>query len=89
MRGPAARGFGVRVAQVEVSAQESLTATLTLTRNRRTLATKRLARVREGERVLTLAVAGRIAKGPATLRIVLADAAGNAMSSSRSVRVPK
>ena len=81
--------LGVRVVQVEVSAQETVVATLTLTRKQRPLATKRFTRVREGERVLTLVVGPRIAKGPATLRIVLADAAGNAMNSSRSVRLPK
>ena len=42
-----------------------------------------------GDRVLTLVVPQRVARGPATLRISLRDAAGNTLAATRAVRLPK
>ena len=53
----------------------------------KTLATKQIGKVKAGNRVLTLAVPGNVARGKASLRFELKDAAGNTFSGKRGIRV--
>jgi sugar lactone lactonase YvrE len=78
---------GRRVVQLELNLSEQVSATLTLVRAGKTLATKRFATVREGERVLTLRVPAGTAKGRATLRFQITDQEGNTMTGQRGVRI--
>jgi Divergent InlB B-repeat domain len=79
--------LGKRVVRLELSLQENVSATLRLVRRGTTLATKQFARVREGERLLTLRVPAGTAKGRATLRFVLKDQEGNTITGQRGVRI--
>lgn len=79
--------LGARVVRAELRVEERVSVRLRLVRNGKTLASKRYAGVRPGDRVLTLVVPRRVAKGPATLRIELVDTQGNARSFRRSVRI--
>ena len=76
-----------------------MSASLTLTRRARTaagklvtrgLVGKRLANVKEGDdRLLTLLVPRRVARGPARLTILPKDVAGNSASFTRAVTLGK
>jgi hypothetical protein len=81
--------IGVRVVRLELEVDEPLSVTLSLVRKGKTLASKRFAAVRTGARVLTLVVPPRVKAGRASVRYELEDAAGNALSSRRSVKIPK
>ncbi len=88
----AAGGFskiGKRVVKLELSLGENVAAILTLRRGTKVLATKKLARVREGDRVLTLLVPLRTVKGKAKLAWQLTDEAGNRVSGQRAVMIKK
>jgi hypothetical protein len=81
--------IGKRIVQLELNLDENVSATLTLVRSGKTLATKRIARVKPGNRVLTLTIPGNVAKGKASLRFELEDAAGNKVAGKRGIRVPR
>jgi sugar lactone lactonase YvrE len=78
---------GKRVVQLELNLSEQVSATLTLVRAGKTLATKQFAAVKEGERVLTLRAPAATAPGRATLRFQLADQEGNTKRGQRGVRI--
>jgi Divergent InlB B-repeat domain len=81
--------LGARRIQVELSLEEDLTVTLGLARKGKLLLSRHFATVREGNRLLTLLVPPRVAGGVATLRIDLADAAGNKRVIRRGTTIPK
>lgn len=86
--GAAAAGrtkLGARVARIELSSEETLAATLELRRAGKLLASKRYGRVRAGERLLMILVPPRLLAGPATLRLTLADLAGNKRGARRQI----
>lgn len=86
--GAAASGptrLGARAVRVELALDEPLAVTLELRRNGATLARKRYARLNRGERVLALLVPPRVSPGPATLRVALADVAGNRKGARRQI----
>ena len=80
--------LGVRVVRVELELGEAVGATLTLSRAKKTLATRRVARAREGTRVLTLVVPSGVKKGPARFGLQLRDAAGNTKAWNAAVKLP-
>lgn len=79
--------IGKRIVQLELNLDESVSVTLSLVRGGKTLATKQIGKVKAGNRVLTLAVPGNVARGKASLRFELKDAAGNTFSGKRGIRV--
>ena len=81
--------IGVRLVRLELEVDEPLSATLSLVRKGKTLASRRFATVRPGTRVLTLVVPARVKAGRAGVRYELEDAAGNALSARRSVKIPQ
>lgn len=81
--------IGKRIIQLELLLDENVSATLTLMRGSKTLATKVIEKVKEGDRVVTLLIPGSVAKGKAKLAFELTDAAGNTFSATRNVKVPK
>jgi hypothetical protein len=81
--------LGKRIVRLELSLQENVSATLTLVRRGATLATKQFARVKAGERVLTLRVPAGTARGRAMLRFELRDQDGNTVTGQRGVRIGK
>jgi hypothetical protein len=88
--GAAAAGrtpLGARVVQIELTADEPLTATLELRRGGKTRASKRYLRIGRGERLLTILVPRTLPSGPATLRLQLADLAGNSKGARRQIRI--
>ncbi len=81
--------IGKRIIQLELLLDENVSVKLTLVRGDKTLATKTIQKVKEGDRVLNLLVPGNVAKGKAKLTFELTDAAGNIFSATRNVKVPK
>jgi hypothetical protein len=81
--------LGFRVVEAEVQAEESLTATLKLTRHGKPLANSSIPGIRAGNRVLTVPIPGSVARGEATLTITLTDGAGNHHAWTRAINVPK
>jgi hypothetical protein len=81
--------LGARVVRVELDLGEDAAVVLRLSRNGKLLASRSHARVREGDRTLTLVVPRRIARGQATLRVTLTDTAGNARGARRTIVLPK
>lgn len=80
--------LGVRVVEAELDLTERVSATLTLTRAKRTLAKKYFAAVtRGGDQVLTLVVPRSAARGAAVLTIVLRDSAGGSAKFTRTVKI--
>ena len=81
--------LGTRIVKVELNLDERVAATLTLLRRGKALAVKRIARVKQGDRVLLLVIPDRIAKGKATLRIQLQDPEGNRKGLGRLVAIQR
>jgi hypothetical protein len=80
--------LGKRIVQIELNLDENVSATLTLVRAGKALASKTIGNVKAGDRVLTLVVGNAIAKGKASLRLELKDSAGNTLAAKRSVKIP-
>jgi sugar lactone lactonase YvrE len=78
---------GRRVVRLELSLDETVSATLTLRRGTRTLATKQFASVAAGKQVLTIRVPPGTAKGKATLAYELRDGTGNVLRGRLGVRI--
>ena len=88
--GAAAAGrtpLGARVVRIELTADEPLTATLQLRRGGTTRASRRYLRIGRGERLLTILVPRTLPAGPATLRLQLADLAGNSKGARRQITI--
>jgi hypothetical protein len=80
--------IGKRIVRLELNLDEQVSARLTLVRAGKTLATKQIAKVKPGNRVLILTVPGNVASGKASLRFELKDAVGNTFSGKRRIRIP-
>jgi hypothetical protein len=80
--------IGRRVVRLELSLDEKVSATLMLVRGGKTVVKKTIANVSAGDRVLTILVPKRMAKGKASLRFALTDAAGNTFVGKRGIRIP-
>jgi sugar lactone lactonase YvrE len=78
---------GKRVVRLELSLDETVSATLTLRRGTRTLATKQLASVATGNQVLTIRVPRGTARGKAKLAYELRDATGHVLRGQLGVRI--
>jgi hypothetical protein len=78
----------VRIVEVELADDEDVAVSLTLARKGKTIALKRIDRVKEGRRVLVLVLPNTLTRGPATLAIEANDAAGNRKAWTRTVRIP-
>jgi len=81
--------LGKRQIAVEVSADETLTVALVLTRNGKTLVSKHVDHFAAGDRVIRLVIPTGVKAGKAKLTITLEDEAGNTTSVNRSVKIGK
>jgi hypothetical protein len=79
--------LGARVARIELDADEPLAATFELRRAAKTLVSKRYPRLDPGERLLTIFVPRKLSAGPATVRLVLTDQAGNSKGARRQIAI--
>jgi hypothetical protein len=86
---PAKSQLGIRVENVEIRGGETVNAALLLSRNGRSLAHTSVADIRAGDRVLTLPIPGKVAKGRAILTITLADSAGNHHTWTQTINIPR
>lgn len=83
-----ARSRRGRVVRVTLALDELTTIRPRLVRNGRTLSRRRPIVATAGSRTIRLLVADRFGAGRATLRVTLRDAAGNARTLRRAVRLP-
>jgi hypothetical protein len=84
---PGKSRLGLRIEKVEIQTSETVEATLLLSRNGRQLAHASIPNIQPSDRVLILPIPKAVAKGKATLTIVLTDSAGNHRSWTRFVAV--
>jgi sugar lactone lactonase YvrE len=78
---------GKRVVRLELSLDETVSATLALRRGTRTLATKQFVAIATGNQVLTIRVPPGTARGKARLSYELRDATGNVLRGQLGVRI--
>lgn len=78
---------GKRISRAELTLGEDVRATVALVRRGRVLVTKAVT-LGAGQRRVSLRIPPGVSGGPATMRIVLEDGAGNRTAIARRVRVP-
>jgi hypothetical protein len=79
---------GRRALYIDIQSRESVTATITVTRNGKTLAHKAVAGVR-GTRRIRLDIPPRTKPGPARLRLRLRNSAGVTKVITRTIQIPR
>lgn len=84
-RGP----LGGRIVDVEIRADETVDVRVTLLRGGRVLAVKHVAHFRPWHRTVLLRVQAWVAGGPARVRVVLTDGAGNTSRFEQPVILPR
>jgi hypothetical protein len=80
---------GQRRVRVELAVDETVSVDLRLSRGDRTIASRHVGTVPEGDRFILLSVPRGASKGPATLTITIHDRAGNKRTLTRTVRLVK
>jgi hypothetical protein len=80
---------GRRLVRVELGVDETLSAVVRLTRGDKTIALRRVATLRDGDRFVKITIPKSAAKGSASLVIELHDQAGHDLTITRTVKLPK
>ena len=78
-----------RLVRVELTAREQIVVELTLVRQNKTLAEKRVDAFQSDDGFISLSIPKSVKKGPATLRIMLTDVDQNLRAFTRQLTIPK
>jgi protocatechuate 3,4-dioxygenase beta subunit len=81
---------GKRVLKLRVNASERVSADARLLRDGELLARKRAAKLKPGGiRILRIPLGAKVKGGPARLKLILKDTAGNSKTAKRTLRIPR